>query len=195
MAPKALLHSKLAFLLTLAWVASGGCRSGPSTTAPAIPAVYVSADSTGWQPHNAETWYQGKPFSGWQYQLLANGDTAFVGAFWAGKAEGNHRFWHTNGTRRQIRHYQNGWQEGRQYGWYESGKRAFVYCFKNDVYEGPVTDWFTDGKLARKMQYHNGQEDGPQTMWFSDGSLKANYVVRNGRNYGLTGVKNCANTA
>lgn len=196
MAPKALLPNKLAvWLLVITVAVVGGCQPGPSTTVPLIPAVYVAADGPGWQPHNAEMWYNGKPFSGWQYQLSANGDTAFVGAFWAGKAEGNHRFWHPTGKLRQIRHYQNGWQEGKQVGWYESGKRAFVYCFKNDVYEGSVVDWFADGKMARQMHYHDGQEAGLQTMWFSDGSLKANYEVRNGRNYGLTGIKNCVNTA
>jgi MORN repeat variant len=198
MEPKALLHNKFGWLigLVIGELVLGGCQSGlPISSVHQIPTRYVAVDSPGWQPHNAETWYNSKPFSGWQFQLTPTGDTMFVGAFWSGKAEGKHRFWHLNGKLRQVRNFKNGWQEGQQYGWYESGKPAFVYHFKNDIYEGPLVEWFPDGKTARRMHYHDGQEAGLQTMWFSDGSLKANYEVRNGRNYGLTGVKNCVNTA
>jgi hypothetical protein len=33
---------------------------------------------------------------------------------------------------------------------------------------------------------------GAQIAWYPNGKLRLNYVVRNGRQYGLTGVKNCA---
>ena len=164
----------------------------PLATAP--PAVFVSADQPGWKQQGGQLWLNKVLFSGWQYQLQAQGDTAFAGAFVNGKAEGIHRHWYANGQLKEIRQFRQGWQEGEQRGWHESGKLAFVYRFKSDVYEGRRQEWYPDGHPARDGYYRAGQEDGAQQMWFPDGSLKANYVTRQGRNYGFTGVKNCVST-
>lgn len=179
------------FIWLTIWLSTPGCRQ--QTTS--IPATYVSVDRTGWQHREGRLWLNGTHFSGWQYGLWASGDTAFVGAFSEGKAEGIHRHWYADGRRKEIRRYRNGWQEGRQQGWFADGKAAFVYHFRNDVYHGNRKEWLPDGRLVFDGNYHNGQEDGPQRQWFADGSLKANYVARKGRNYGFTGVKNCVNVA
>lgn len=181
------LPSKFGWYLLLCIAA---CHPRPADRV-TIPPFFVSADAPGWQRPEGRLWLNNKPFSGWQYQLRAAGDTAFVGGYQAGKPEGTHRAWHKNHQLKEIRQYRNGWQEDKQWGWFASGKRAFQYSFRHDVYDGPVTEWFPNGKTARKMNYHNGQEDGRQQMWFADGSLQANYVVMKGRTYGLTGVKNC----
>ncbi len=191
MAKRAPLLNKAGSIASLVLFLFGCRQSAPATVG--IPSIFVSADQPGWQKREGHLWLADTLFSGWQYQLWANGDTTFVGAFSQGKAEGFHRQWYENHQLNEIRHYQNGWQEGEQGGWYASGKQAFVYHFRNDVYEGNSKQWYPTGKLARDSDYHEGHENGPQRMWYADGSLKANYVARNGRNYGFTGVKNCVN--
>ncbi|GAB3944837.1 hypothetical protein GCM10028805_12920 [Spirosoma harenae] len=161
--------------------------------ATSIPGVFESVDQDAWTHANGQLLLKNKPFSGWQYQLWTNGDTAYVGAFSEGKAEGIHRQWYANHKPKEVRQYRNGWQEDEQRGWHESGKPSFVYRFQNDVYEGNVKEWYVNGQPARDGNYHEGQEAGSQRQWFADGTLKFNYVARNGRNYGFTGVKNCVN--
>lgn len=162
-------------------------------TSPAIPAVFVVADQPGWQHRDGRLWWHDTLFSGWQYQLWAPGDTAFVGGFSEGRAEGFHRHWYSGHRPKEIRHFQRGWQEGEQRGWFDSGKPAFVYQFGNDVYDGVRKEWYPNGQPALDGHYQHGQENGWQRQWFANGVLKVNYVARHGRNYGFTGVKNCVN--
>lgn len=190
MARRALFRSK--WLLAALVALNCACRHS-GDKAPSIPHRFVAADRTGWQRQNGQLWLVNTPFSGWQYALYPNGDTAFVGAFREGKAEGMHRQWYENRQLREVRRYNNGSQEGEQRGWYATGKPAFVYHFHNDVYEGTATQWFPNGQLAQVFTYHGGHEAGKQQLWYENGKLRANYVARNGRHYGLTGVKNCIN--
>ncbi|SOD88056.1 toxin-antitoxin system YwqK family antitoxin [Spirosoma fluviale] len=190
MAKPVQLLSKLwliAFLLPVFF----SCTQTASTGT--IPLKYVSTDQPGWQKREGKLWMHDTLFSGWYYELSPTGDTAFVGAYDQGRAEGPHRHWYSNHQLKEIRQYKKGWQEGEQRGWYESGKPAFVYEFKNDVYEGRRQEWYANGQPAQDGHYHDGRESGAQRMWYADGSLKVNYVARNGRNYGFTGVKNCVN--
>lgn len=191
MANQARLHSKWVVFVGLAFGLPACQQSVPETKA--IPAVSVATTVPGWQEREGKLWREDTLFSGWQYRLWPNGDTAFVGAFRDGKAEGFHRHWYANKQPQEIRHYENGWQEGEQRGWFESGKPAFVYHFRNDVYEGRLQEWYDNGQPARDGHYLKGQEDGLQRQWFREGILKVNYEARNGRNYGFTGVKNCVN--
>lgn len=187
MAKQVLLRAKVGLVL---WLMLSACEQPPADN-PVIPTIFVSSDTPGWQRREGRLWLNNRLFSGWQYQCRASGDTAFVGAYFRGKAEGEHWSWHENRHVKEIRQYRNGWQEGQQRGWHASGSQAFLFLFLHDVYEGPVREWYPDGRTARSMNYHKGQEDGRQQMWFADGSIQANYVVRKGRTYGLTGVKNC----
>nr|ARK12594.1 membrane-binding protein [Fibrella sp. ES10-3-2-2] len=190
MAKRAPLRSRFSMLAIV--VALGGCQASERGTT-VIPNVTVSADAPGWQRHDGQLWFAKHPFSGRVYECTAGGDTLFSGTYLEGKAEGLHRHWYTSGQLKEERQYRNGWQEGEQRGWHESGKRAFVYQFAQDVYEGRRNEWYANGQPAQAGTYHNGQENGPQRQWFNDGTLKVNYEARNGRNYGFTGVKNCAN--
>lgn len=179
--------------LLLGWLLTGwSCRPVQAPTA-TIPAVFVSTAAPGWHRQDGRIWLTDTLFSGWQYSLYSTGDTAFVGAFRDGKAQGIHRRWYANGQPQELRQYDNGWQEGQQHGWYESGKPAFVLHFRHDVYEGHVREWYPNGQLARDGHYHDGHENGAQRLWYATGTLQANYEARNGRHYGLTGVKNCVN--
>lgn len=191
MAKRAPLPNKLSQTVALLLMLPACRQSAPAIGT--IPHVYASADLPGWQKREGKLWRQDTLFSGWQYQLDPTGDTAFVGAFKQGKAEGTHRFWHSNHRLKEVRQYQNGWQEGEQRGWYESGKPAFQYQFQQDLYEGSRKEWYANGQPALDGHYHEGHEHGSQRMWYADGSLNVNYVARNGRNYGFTGVKNCVN--
>ncbi len=192
MAKRVPSRSSIGRVVTGLWLLMVGCRSHSAET-PSIPAVFVPAEQSGWQRREGQLWLRGKPFSGWQYGRFPDGDTAFVGGYRDGKAEGLHRFWYENHRLKETRQFRQGWQEGEQRGWYATGKPAFRYQFRHDVYEGRRREWYPDGRLARDGHYHDGQEDGAQRMWFADEQLKANYVVRKGRTYGFTGVKNCVN--
>ncbi|MBO0934408.1 toxin-antitoxin system YwqK family antitoxin [Fibrella aquatilis] len=180
------------------WLLSGGLlvvglgcqQSGPSLS---VSARWVSSTQPGWHRFDGRLWLTDTLFSGWQYTLHPTGDSAFVGGYVAGRAEGIHRHWYANGRLRESRQYQNGWQEGEQLGWYESGRRAYRYSFRQDVYDGPLLEWYANGQLAREGHYEAGHEQGAQRAWFANGRLKANYEARQGRNYGFTGVKHCVN--
>ncbi|MEZ0607531.1 toxin-antitoxin system YwqK family antitoxin [Fibrella sp. WM1] len=178
----------VAWLIALLALGLPGCGAEPS-----IPHVFVNSAAAGWQWRDGQLWLNNNRFSGWQYSLYPTGDTAFVGAYWQGKAEGVHRKRYANGQLREWRHYRHGWQEGEQRGWYANGKPEFTAQCQHDVYEGKLNEWFPNGRLARRGTYHEGHEEGPQQLWFDNGTLKANYEAREGRLYGFTGVKNCEN--
>ncbi|MBD2702495.1 membrane-binding protein [Spirosoma sp. BT702] len=184
-------HSKLFWMVGLLLML---CQCQQQTTERStIPSVFANANQAGWQRSEGLLWLNNSPFNGWQFALSTSGDTTFVGAFYEGKAEGQHRSWHVNRKLKEVRQYKNGWQEGKQRGWFESGKPAFTYHFRSDMYEGNRKEWLASGQLVFDGNYHLGQEEGSQRQWFADGSLKMNYVVRSGRTYGFTGVKNCVN--
>jgi antitoxin component YwqK of YwqJK toxin-antitoxin module len=135
--------------------------------------------------------YKDKPFSGNRYAMYANGDTAKVAFFLAGKEEGWSKTWYEGGNLAEQRFYLKGKKEGEHKAWWADGKPRFVYHFKNDEHDGIQQDWHANGQLAEIFNYRNGHEEGHQQMWFDDGSLKANYVIHDGRRFGLPGVKNC----
>jgi antitoxin component YwqK of YwqJK toxin-antitoxin module len=135
--------------------------------------------------------YKNKPFSGNQYLLFANGDTAKIATFLAGKAHGWTKIWYNKNLLTEQRYFVNGKKEGEHKAWWPDGKCRFLYHFKNDEHDGIQQDWFPNGKLAEVFNYRNGHEEGQQQMWFDDGTLKANYVIHDGRRFGLPGVKNC----
>jgi hypothetical protein len=174
------------------WLALSGCGPEQPKT-DAVPSVFISVNQPGWQRREGQLWLNNQPFSGYQYDRDPAGNTLFVGGYRAGKAEGLYRYWYPNQRPKEVRRYRHNWQQDEQRGWHESGRLAFVCQFRDDVYEGRRQEWYTDGQPARNGHYHNGQENGLQQLWFANGRLRANYVARAGRNYGFTGVKNCAN--
>jgi antitoxin component YwqK of YwqJK toxin-antitoxin module len=134
---------------------------------------------------------ENKPFSGVQYLLFANQDTAKSLTYIEGKEQGWSKIWYEGGRLAEVRYYEKGKKENIHRAWWPDGKLRFEYHFKNDEHHGQQKDWFLNGKLAEVFNYENGHEEGQQQMWFDDGSLKANYVIKEGRRFGLPGVKNC----
>lgn len=157
-----------------------------------IPAQRMNATAENWSSQNGQLFWSGQPFSGYRYALYSPRDTAEMIPFWHGKEEGVARYWHPNGRLREKRFFKQGKREGTHYGWWEDGKPSFVYHFKADLHQGLAHTWHSNGKSASIFNYTQGQEDGQQQAWYDNGVLRLNYVARNGRQYGLTGVKNCA---
>ncbi|HVT85533.1 MAG TPA: hypothetical protein VHD35_10030 [Chitinophagaceae bacterium] len=158
-----------------------------------VPNVFVNAASNNFQTHQGITFLDNKPFSGWQYQLFDNGDTAYLFPFINGKENGVATQWYPGKKLKEVRQYEKGNKTGEHRGWWENGRLRFDYHFSNDLYEGSVEEWYETGQLFRKMNYEKGYEKGLQKIWRPDGSLHANYEVKNGRYYGLTGVFHCKN--
>jgi antitoxin component YwqK of YwqJK toxin-antitoxin module len=169
-----------------------GCYSRPAGI-PEIPATYVNADNNKFRQRQGVLYLDHQPFSGHQYLLYENGDTAFVLPFSQGREYGIARQWYPNRQLKEVRVYENGKKSGKHTGWWENGRLKFIYQFKKDVFDGPLKEWHANGQPFRSMNYIEGQESGLQQIHLADGSLYANYEVRNGRNYGLTGTRHCKN--
>jgi antitoxin component YwqK of YwqJK toxin-antitoxin module len=158
-----------------------------------IPAVYVNIDKAGFIQKNGLTLLNQQPFSGWQYSLFENGDTASLIPFFDGKESGIARQWYNHNQLQQICFYEEGKRTGEHTGWWENGQLKFIHHYKNDLFDGLEKEWYPDGKLYKELNYSAGYEKGLQKIWRPDGRLHANYEVRNGRNYGLTGTMHCKN--
>lgn len=156
-----------------------------------IPNIWVLENDASFTHNQGVLFYKNKPFSGNQFATYANGDTAKIVSFLAGKEEGWSKIWYEKGLLAEQRYYKKGKKEGEHKAWWSDGKPKFLYHFKNDEHDGIQQDWHANGRLAETFNYRNGHEEGQQQMWFDDGSLKANYVIKNGRRFGLPGVKNC----
>lgn len=175
------------FLSSL-WLFLVACQQAAKTTTPLIK---VEASNAAFSHNQGVLLHENKPFSGIQFLLFTNQDTAKVSTFIAGKEQGWSKVWYEDGRLAEERFYEKGKKEGTHRAWWPDGKLRFEYHFKDDEHHGEQKDWFPDGKLAEVFHYINGHEEGQQQMWFDDGSLKANYFIKDGRRFGLPGVKNC----
>lgn len=181
------LHSKIfGTLITVVFMLSCGHNQL------VVPSVYINADRN-FKTQQGITSLDNKPFSGWQFALYENKDTAFVMPYYNGKENGISKAWYQNKQVKEIRLFEQGKKTGVHQGWWPDGSPRFEYHFANDIYEGNVKEWNEAGLLFKDFNYKNGQENGLQKQFFSDGSIQFNYEARNGRNYGWTGVKNCVN--
>ncbi|MBA4853106.1 toxin-antitoxin system YwqK family antitoxin [Emticicia sp. BO119] len=187
MARRVLFLSSLYLLL-------GSCNPTTSqfqTAQIAIPDSYVLENDAAFAHNQGVLYYWQKPFSGWQYSLYANGDTARVIPFYEGREEGYSKTWYPDRILAEQRFYVKGRKEGLHQAWWENGQLKFIYQFNNDEHEGVQQAWAINGKLIQQFNYLKGHEEGHQQAWFDDGTLKSNYVIKNGRRFGLPGVKNC----
>lgn len=162
-----------------------------ATPPPVIPSVWVSATDKAFHQQRGALLYKQQPFSGYQYALFANGDTAMYTPYYQGRASGTAKQWHENKQLKEVRLYVNGQKSGEHKGWWPNGQLQFVYHFVNDEFDGALQEWYANGQLFRRMQYVKGHEAGLQQIWQPNGAVFANYEVRNGRNYGLTGTMHC----
>lgn len=184
------MRSILLFILIIALLPQ--CRNN-QTKQLVVPEVYTLASDKGFVLTQGVLCLSGKPFTGKQYDLYENGDTAFVNPYYNGREHGACRQWHVNKLLKEERFFLNGYKTGVHTGWWDNGQLQFVYHFNNDVFEGTVKEWYENGQLFRHMNYSKGIECGRQQIWQPDGKVFANYEVRNGRNYGLTGTMHCKN--
>jgi len=158
-----------------------------------VPAVYTDAASVVSMTRGGVLYANGLPYSGYLFSLYPQStDTAFVGGYVNGKAEGQHREYYPGGNPNSVRTFQQGRKEGQYMAWWYNGRPKLIYLFENDEYEGLCSEWAENGVIVRQMNYHLGREQGKQQAWDSEGKQLANYEVRNGRKYGITGVKGCA---
>jgi antitoxin component YwqK of YwqJK toxin-antitoxin module len=158
-----------------------------------VPSIFVKSNEKLFETKGGITFFDHHRFSGRQYELYENGDTALLVSFTNGKESGFAKYWYSNRRLKETREYDNGKKVNEHKAWWENGRPKFIYHFKNDEYHGIQKEWFANGQPARMMNYKNGHEAGIQKIWRQDGFLYANYEVKNGRNYGLTGRMHCKN--
>lgn len=157
------------------------------------PQIFHVADDENFNFKQDTLYYKIIKYSGKQYLLYPNKDTAFVKMYLNGMLEGVQKQWYPNGVLAEERLYVSNKKEGQHKGWWENGKPKYCYQFYNDEYQGEVQEWYFSGQLFKRFHYEKGQEEGSERLWFEDGSVRANYVIKKGKKYGLIGIKLCKN--
>ncbi len=182
-------HNKRFWIWTVTVIVAYNCGQNGNVA----PAVFFNQSQHFFQTKQGITYLNDQPFSGRQFGLYENGDTAFITPYCDGKENGIAKAWYENKQLKEIRKYKRGKKTGTHSGWWPGGQQKFCFSYRDDVYEGEVKEWYSSGSLFKWFHYKNGQEEGLQQQYFANGSPQFNYVAKEGRNYGLTGVKNCVN--
>jgi antitoxin component YwqK of YwqJK toxin-antitoxin module len=186
--------SLLSFLLVIS-----SCRNNNDVIkteikiAKTVPGKYINANDSGFVNHQDTVYYQQQYFTGYQFSLYPNGDTAFIKSYFNGVEEGLQRKWYPNKQLAEERFYINGKKEGTHRGWWPDGKPKFFFQVSSDEYNGEFKEWYSSGLLGKQFHYTNGQEEGSERLWWDNGTVRANYVIRKGKKYGLIGLKTCVN--
>jgi len=158
-----------------------------------VPAIFKNAKDSGFNLHEDTVFYNHIFFTGYQYSLYENGDTAFLKSFFNGVEEGIQKKWYPGKQLEEERFYINGKKEGVHQGWWPNNQKRFCFTLYCNEYNGEFKEWMPNGLLIKFFHYQNGFEVGSQRLWWSDGTVRANYVIKNGRKYGLLGLKTCNN--
>lgn len=158
-----------------------------------VSSTYTDANDTGFSKHGDTLCYQQNYFTGYQFSLFENGDTAEISSWFNGVEEGTQKKWYANKQVAEERFYINGKKEGTHQGWWPDGKPKFSFTAYNDEYNGEFKEWYSSGLLGKQFHYVNGQEEGSQRLWWDNGTVRANYVIRKGKKYGLIGLVTCSN--
>lgn len=178
-------------VIVVVFFIAAACHEGRVTYT--IPPIVLQADDKALHIVNGVLYHDTIPFSGYTFQLFANGDTARLVPYYAGREEGWMKAWHPNQHLAEERFFIHGKKEGVHKGWWENGQQKFEYLFANDEHEGEAKEWYMNGKAYRVFHYTRGHEDGLQKMWWENGDVRANYVVKNGERFGIIGQKLCKN--
>jgi antitoxin component YwqK of YwqJK toxin-antitoxin module len=157
------------------------------------PPIYKLATDTAFNFKQDTLYFACEKFSGKQYLLYPNKDTAFVKLYLNGLLEGVQKQWYPGDALAEERLYVSNKKEGEHKGWWDNGKQKYTYQFFNDEYQGEVQEWYFSGQLFKRFHYDKGHEEGSERLWFEDGSVRANYVIKKGKKYGLIGIKLCKN--
>lgn len=158
-----------------------------------VPSIYINAGDSGFSKHQDTVYHQQKYFTGYQFGLYSNSDTAFVNSYFNGVEEGIQKKWYPDKKLAGERFYINGKKEGIHKEWWPDGKQKFIFQATNNEYNGEFNEWYASGVLAKQFHYSNGQEEGSERMWWDNGTVRANYVIRKGKKYGFIGLKTCVN--
>ena len=158
-----------------------------------VPSIYINARDSGFSKHQDTLFYKDHYFTGYQFSLYPNGDTAFLNSYFNGVEEGMQKKWYPDKQIAGERFYINGKKEGLHKEWWPDGKQKFIFQAYNNEYNGEFNEWYASGVLAKQFHYSNGQEEGSERMWWDNGTVRANYVIRNGKKYGFIGLKTCVN--
>jgi antitoxin component YwqK of YwqJK toxin-antitoxin module len=158
-----------------------------------VPLNFMDSSDEHFSFHQDTLYYNHNYFTGFQFSVYNNGDTAFVYGYFNGMLEGIQKKWYENNQLAEERFYINGKKEGTHKGWWQDGKPKFIFDASNNDYEGEFKEWYASGVMAKKFHYIKGQEEGSQRLWWDNGTVRANYVIRNGKKYGLIGLKICIN--
>ncbi len=157
-----------------------------------VPVNYRSVNDSDFTKHQDTLYYHGSYFTGYQFSLYENGDTAFINSYFNGVQEGTQKKWYANKQLTEERFYINGKKEGIHRGWWPDGKNKFIFEALNNEYNGEFKEWYSSGLLGKQFHYNNGQEEGSQRLWWDNGTVRANYVIRKGKKYGLIGLVTCS---
>lgn len=160
-----------------------------------VPLIYKDASSDLFKMDQDTLYYYNKKFSGIQYSLYKQGDTAFIKPYLNGLEEGVTKKWFANKQLAEERLFIDGKKEGVHKGWWENGKQKFEFAVSNDEYTNEFKEWDNNGSLVKHFHYKNGQENGSQKLFYVNGKIRANYVIIDGKRYGLLGTKNCKNVS
>jgi antitoxin component YwqK of YwqJK toxin-antitoxin module len=167
--------------------------SAPKRHPQEVPSVYTLGSDEGFHFDQDTLYFKTEKYSGKQFMIYPNKDTAYVKSYLYGMLEGIQKQWYSNGVLAEKRLYISNKKEGKHEGWWENGKPKYRYQFFNDEYHGEVLEWYNSGQLFKKFHYENGYEEGSERLWYEDGSVRANYVIKKGKKYGLIGIKLCKN--
>ena len=158
-----------------------------------VPADYFNITDKHFNNHQDTVYYGAHYFTGYRYQLYANGDTALLQSYFNGVEEGFQRKWYPGKQLAEERFYINGKKEGIHRTWWPDGKQKMFFEAYGDEYDGEFKEWYSSGLLGKFFHYANGQEEGSERLWWDNGTVRANYVIRGGKKYGLIGLKTCVN--
>jgi hypothetical protein len=185
----------LAIVLFLLAVSTRKASENEKKVAKKIPLRYLSADDPSFVFVLDTLYYRNRKFTGYQFALYPNGDTAFVKPCYEGLEEGLIKKWYADRQLAEERFYIAGKKEGVHKAWWPNGNPKFRYEFDNGEFSGSVKEWYESGALFKEFHYVKGYEDGSQKMYWINGKARANYIIKNNRRYGLLGTKNCINVA
>lgn len=197
MVPKALLHSSVCIVLSLAMLACNDKKvEAPAITIGAvdvshIPVIAMMKGDTSLLFTNGIYYCKGKPYSGFIKDTYENGSVKSNESYYLGKLHGTCRTYYDDGKLRDERNYKEGLSYGRHLGYWENGHRKFAYSYCNEKKEGPQLRWYESGKPYMALNYKDDREDGLQKAWRENGKLFINYEVRNGLKYGLQSSALC----
>ncbi len=155
-----------------------------------VPSNYMNVTDSNFSKHQDTVYYRQHFFTGFQFSLFPNGDTAFINSYFNGVEEGIQKKWYANKQLAEERFYINGKKEGMQKGWWPDSKPKFAFDTENNEYSGEFKEWYASGLLGKQFHYVNGYEEGSERLWWDNGTVRANYVIRNGRKYGFNRFKN-----